>query len=81
MMHIECVNSGPTTQVLTNCGSTGMMKAARKKILFVYFYQEGGFFQLEIEDMYKRLGWTGWENRFLNTYLQLGIGRPPAQTC
>ena len=41
-MHIEHVNSGPTTQVLTNCGSTGMMEAARKKLLFVYFYQEGG---------------------------------------
>ena len=79
-MHIEHVNSGPTTQVLTNCGSTGMMEAARKNFCLYIFTKRGdSFFQGEIEDMYKRLGWTGWENRFIFKHIS-AIGHWEA-TC
>ena len=45
MMHIEHVNSGPTTQVLTNCGSTGMMEAARKNFCLYIFTERGDSFR------------------------------------
>ena len=45
MMHIEHVNSGPTTQVLTNCGSTGMMEAAKKNFCLYIFTKRGDSFR------------------------------------